>query len=129
MEAHDGLSAAMAERASFKGLWASGLSIACSLGYVDANEASCQLADLVERIVDSTRLPVLVDGDGGSGNFNAPLLARKLHQPGTAGVALEDSCFSQDELICWRSTSARGSQRILRPSARGRMHWPKTSFL
>lgn len=38
MEAHDGLSAAMAERAGFKGLWASGLSIACSLGYVDANE-------------------------------------------------------------------------------------------
>lgn len=43
--------------------------------------------------MDSTRLPVLVDGDGGFGNFNAPLLARKLHQPGAAGVALEDSCF------------------------------------
>ncbi|MCC8957607.1 phosphoenolpyruvate mutase [Bradyrhizobium sp. Pear77] len=95
MEAHDGLSAALAERAGFKGLWASGLSIACALGYRDANEASwSQVVDAVERIVDSTQLPVLVDGDGGFGNFNnARLLARKLRQRGAAGVALEDSCF------------------------------------
>ncbi|MCC8938657.1 phosphoenolpyruvate mutase [Bradyrhizobium sp. Arg62] len=95
MEAHDGLSAAIAERAGFKGLWASGLSIASSLGYRDANEASwSQLVDAVERIVDSSQLPVLVDGDGGFGNFNnARLLARKLRQCGAAGVALEDSCF------------------------------------
>ncbi|MDE5465833.1 MULTISPECIES: phosphoenolpyruvate mutase [unclassified Bradyrhizobium] len=95
MEAHDGLSAAIAERAGFKGLWASGLSIASSLGYRDVNEASwCQLVDAVERIVDSSKLPVLVDGDGGFGNFNnARLLARKLRQRGAAGVALEDSCF------------------------------------
>ncbi|WP_456815226.1 phosphoenolpyruvate mutase [Bradyrhizobium sp. USDA 4529] len=95
MEAHDGLSAAIAKRAGFKGLWASGLSIACSLGYRDANEASwSQLVDVVERIKDSTELPVLVDGDGGFGNFNnARLLARKLRQRGAAGVAFEDSCF------------------------------------
>ncbi|MFB6464038.1 phosphoenolpyruvate mutase [Bradyrhizobium tunisiense] len=95
MEAHDALSGAIAKRAGFKGLWASGLSIASSLGYRDANEASwSQLVDVVERIVDSTELPVLVDGDSGFGNFNnARLLARKLHQRGAAGIALEDSCF------------------------------------
>jgi len=95
MEAHDGLSATIAQRSGFKGLWASGLSITCSLGYRDANEASwSQLVDAVERIVDSSQLPVLVDGDGGFGNFNnARLLARKLLQRGAAGVALEDSCF------------------------------------
>ncbi|MBH5371000.1 phosphoenolpyruvate mutase [Bradyrhizobium glycinis] len=95
MEAHDGLSAAIAGRAGFKGLWASGLSIACSLGYRDANEASwSQLVDAVERIVGSSQLPVLVDGDGGFGNFNnARLLARKLRERGAAGIALEDSCF------------------------------------
>ena len=95
MEAHDGLSAAIAERAGFRGLWASGLSIACSLGYRDANEASwTQVVDAVERIVDSTELPVLVDGDSGFGNFNnARLLARKLRQRGAAGVALEDKGF------------------------------------
>ncbi|WP_342710021.1 phosphoenolpyruvate mutase [Bradyrhizobium sp. B124] len=95
MEAHDGLSATIAQRAGFKGLWASGRSIASSLGYRDANEASWgQLVDAVERIVDSGQLPVLVDGDGGFGNFNnARLLARKLHQRGAAGVTLEDNCF------------------------------------
>ncbi|MGL3210499.1 phosphoenolpyruvate mutase [Bradyrhizobium sp. BR 1433] len=95
MEAHDGLSAAIAGRAGFKGLWASGLSIASCLGYRDANEASWnQLVGAVERIVDSSQLPVLVDGDGGFGNFNnARLLARKLRQCGAAGVTLEDSCF------------------------------------
>lgn len=95
MEAHDALSGAIAKRAGFKGLWASGLSIASSLGYRDANEASwSQFVDVVERIVDSTELPVLVDGDGGFGNFNnARLLARKLRQRGAAGIALEDSCF------------------------------------
>ncbi|MGY4257899.1 MULTISPECIES: phosphoenolpyruvate mutase [unclassified Bradyrhizobium] len=95
MEAHDGLSAAIAGRAGFKGLWASGLSIASCLGYRDANEASwSQLVGVVERIVDSSQLPVLVDGDGGFGNFNnARLLARKLRQCGAAGVTLEDSCF------------------------------------
>ncbi|WP_082813930.1 phosphoenolpyruvate mutase [Bradyrhizobium sp. DOA1] len=95
MEAHDGLSARIAERSGFKGLWASGLSIASSLGFRDANEASwSQLVGSVERIVDSTELPVLVDGDSGFGNFNnARLLARKLRQAGAAGVCLEDSCF------------------------------------
>lgn len=95
MEAHDALSGAIAKRAGFKGLWASGLSIASSLGYRDANEASwSQLVDVVERIVDATELPVLVDGDGGFGNFNnARLVARKLRQRGAAGIALEDTCF------------------------------------
>ena len=95
MEAHDGLSGAIAQRAGFKGLWASGQSISCSLGYRDANEASwTQLVDVVERMTDSTDLPVLVDGDSGFGNFNnARLLARKLRQRGAAGVALEDKGF------------------------------------
>src|SRR5262245_30702965 len=95
MEAHDGLSAAVAEHAGFKGLWASGLSISSSLGYRDANEASwTQLVDVVERMADASDLPVLVDGDSGFGNFNnARLLARKLQQRGAAGVALEDKGF------------------------------------
>ncbi|MGX5805564.1 isocitrate lyase/phosphoenolpyruvate mutase family protein [Bradyrhizobium sp. Arg314] len=40
MGAHEGVSAAMAERAGFKALWSSGLSIASPLGYRDANEPS-----------------------------------------------------------------------------------------
>ncbi|WP_261335759.1 phosphoenolpyruvate mutase [Rhizobium leguminosarum] len=95
MEAHDGLSAAIAERAGFRGLWASGLSISSALGYRDANEASwTQVVDVVERMVDATNIPVLVDGDSGFGNFNnARLLAKKLEQRGASGVAIEDKCF------------------------------------
>lgn len=43
--------------------------------------------------MDTTEIPVLVDGDGGFGNFNNARLARKLCQAGAAGVSLEDSCF------------------------------------
>ncbi|MER9337669.1 phosphoenolpyruvate mutase [Mesorhizobium sp. M0293] len=95
MEAHDGLSAAIAERAGFRGLWASGLSIASALGYRDANEASwTQVVDVVEHIVDATNIPVLVDGDSGFGNFNnARLVARKLEQRGASGICLEDKRF------------------------------------
>jgi phosphoenolpyruvate phosphomutase len=95
MEAHDALSAAIAERAGFEGLWASGLSIASTLGYRDANEASwTQVLDAVERMADATTIPILVDGDSGFGNFNnARLAALKLWQRGAAGMCLEDKGF------------------------------------
>ncbi|MCG8597078.1 MAG: phosphoenolpyruvate mutase [Kiloniellales bacterium] len=95
MEAHDALSAAIAESAGFKGLWASGLSISSSLGFRDANEASwTQVVEAVERIVDAANIPVLVDGDSGFGNFNnARLAALKLWQRGAAGLCLEDKSF------------------------------------
>ncbi|WP_247450966.1 isocitrate lyase/phosphoenolpyruvate mutase family protein [Bradyrhizobium sp. 180] len=55
MEARAGLSATIAPRSGCKGTWASGLSIASSRGYRDANEASwTQLLQSVERIVAST---------------------------------------------------------------------------
>jgi phosphoenolpyruvate phosphomutase len=95
MEAHDALSAAIVERAGFEGLWASGLSIASSLGFRDANEASwTQVVEAVERMADATRIPILVDGDSGFGNFNnARLAALKLFQRGAAGICIEDKDF------------------------------------
>ncbi|WP_421403852.1 phosphoenolpyruvate mutase [Agrobacterium fabrum] len=95
MEAHDGLSAAVAREVGFSALWASGLSISSSLGYRDANEVSwTQLVEVVDRIAEVSGLPVLVDGDSGFGNFNnARLLALKLRQRGAAGVCLEDKQF------------------------------------
>lgn len=95
MEAHDALSAVIAERSGFPGLWASGLSIASSLGYRDANEASwTQVVEVVERMADVTHVPILVDGDTGFGNFNnARLAALKLYQRGASGICLEDKQF------------------------------------
>src|SRR5215211_6560106 len=72
MEAHNGLSAKIAEEAGFEALWASGLSMSAALGVRDANEASwTQVLELLEFMADATRLPILLDGDTGYGNFNS----------------------------------------------------------
>src|SRR5688572_32860303 len=71
MEAHNGLSAKIAEEAGFKGLWGSGLSISAALGVRDNNEASwTQVLDVLEFMSDATTIPILLDGDTGYGNFN-----------------------------------------------------------
>jgi phosphoenolpyruvate phosphomutase len=95
MEAHNGLSARIAEEAGFPGVWASGLSISASLGVRDNNEASwTQVLEVVEFMSDATRVPILLDGDTGFGNFNSVRrLVRKLEQRGVAGVCLEDKLF------------------------------------
>ena len=64
MEAHNGLSAKIAEEAGFEGIWASGLSISAALGVRDSNEASwTQVLDVVEFMSDATTMPILLDGD------------------------------------------------------------------
>ncbi|MFJ8276558.1 phosphoenolpyruvate mutase [Streptomyces griseoviridis] len=95
MEAHNGLSAKLVERAGFEGIWASGLSIAAALGVRDSNEASwTQILEVAEFMSDATRIPILLDGDTGYGNFNSVRrLVRKLEQRGVAGVCVEDKLF------------------------------------
>lgn len=95
MEAHNGLSAKIAEEAGFKGIWGSGLSISAALGVRDNNEASwTQVMEVVEFMADATTVPILLDGDTGYGNFNsARRLVTKLEQRGIAGVCIEDKLF------------------------------------
>jgi phosphoenolpyruvate phosphomutase len=95
MEAHNGLSAKIAEEAGFKGIWGSGLSISAALGVRDNNEASwTQVLEVVEFMADATTVPILLDGDTGYGNFNsARRLVTKLEQRGVAGVCIEDKLF------------------------------------
>ena len=95
MEAHNGISAKIAEEAGFKGIWASGLTISASLGLRDSNEASwTQVLDIVEYMADATTLPILVDGDSGHGNFNnVRRFVRKLCERNIAGVCIEDKLF------------------------------------
>ena len=95
IEAHNGLSAHIAEEAGFEAIWASGLAIAASLGVRDCNEASwTQIIDVVEFMADAASVPILVDGDTGHGNFNnARRFVRKLEERGAAGVCLEDKTF------------------------------------
>ena len=95
MEAHNGLSAKIVEEAGFKGIWASGLSMSAALGVRDNNEASwTQILEILEFMADATRIPILVDGDTGYGNFNSVRrLVKKLCQRGIAGVSIEDKQF------------------------------------
>jgi len=95
MGAHDGLSARIAAEAGFAGLWASGLSIAASLGVRDSNEASwTQILEVCEFMNDAVSVPILMDGDTGFGNFNnVRRLVRKLEARGIAGLCIEDKVF------------------------------------
>lgn len=95
MEAHNGLSAKIAEEAGFKGLWASGLTISAAMGVRDNNEASwTQVLEVLEFMSDVTSVPILLDGDTGYGNFNnMRRLVKKLEQREIAGVCIEDKLF------------------------------------
>lgn len=95
MEAHNGISAKIAEEAGFTVIWASGLTISSSLGHRDCNEISwTNLCDQIEYMVDCTSVPILVDGDTGFGNFNnVRQLVIKLCKYQVAGVCLEDKIF------------------------------------
>jgi phosphoenolpyruvate phosphomutase len=94
-EAHNGLSAKIVEEAGFRGIWASGLSISAQFGVRDNNEASwTQVLDNLEFMSDATRIPILLDGDTGYGNFNnMQRLIRKLEQRHIAAVCIEDKLF------------------------------------
>ncbi len=95
MEAHNGLSAKVAEEAGFEGIWGSGLSISAALGVRDHNEASwTQVLEVAEFMADATTVPILLDGDTGYGDFNSMRrLIRKLEQRNVAGVCIEDKIF------------------------------------
>lgn len=95
MEAHDGLSARIAEVEGFQAIWASGFSVSTALGLRDNEEASwSQLLFVVECMIDAVSIPIVVDGDTGHGNFNtARRFLRKAERLGAAGVCFEDKVF------------------------------------
>jgi phosphoenolpyruvate phosphomutase len=95
LEAHNGISASIVERAGFKGIWGSGLAMSAQFGVRDSNEASwTQVVDMLEFMSDTTSIPILLDGDTGYGNFNnMRRLVKKLEQRDIAGVCIEDKQF------------------------------------
>lgn len=95
MEAHDGLSARIAEVEGFEALWASGFSVSTALGVRDSDEATwSQLLSVVECMAEATTVPIVVDGDTGYGSFNtARRFVHKAERLGVAGVCFEDKVF------------------------------------
>ncbi|HHQ14519.1 MAG TPA: phosphoenolpyruvate mutase, partial [Chromatiales bacterium] len=95
LEAHNGISARIVEEAGFRGIWAGGLCMSAQYGVRDSNEASwTQVLEMLEFMADASRLPILLDGDTGYGNFNnVRRLVRKLEQRNIAAVCIEDKLY------------------------------------
>jgi phosphoenolpyruvate phosphomutase len=95
LEAHNGLAAKIVEEAGFKGIWGSGLALSAQHAVRDNNELSwTEVVGMLEFMSDVTRIPILLDGDTGYGDFNnMRRLVRKLEQRGIAGVCIEDKLF------------------------------------
>lgn len=94
-EAHNGVTARIAEEAGFKAIWAGGLCMSAQYGVRDSNEASwTQVLEMLEFMADASTVPILLDGDTGYGNFNnVRRLVRKLEQRNIAAVCIEDKLY------------------------------------
>jgi phosphoenolpyruvate phosphomutase len=95
MEAHDGLSARIADVEGFEAIWASGFAVSTALGVRDTDEASwSQLLTVVQWMTEAVTLPIVIDGDTGYGNFNTTRrFAHKAERLGAAAVCFEDKVF------------------------------------
>lgn len=127
MEAHDGLSAKIAQEEGFRGIWASSLTLSAAQAIRDNNELSwTQILDVCEFMSDVTTIPILLDADTGYGNFNnVRRLVHKLEQRSIAGFCIEDKLFPKTnsfinsenqalediDTFCGKIKSAKDSQQ------------------
>jgi phosphoenolpyruvate phosphomutase len=95
LEAHNAVSARIAEEAGAPGVWASSLTLSCSIGLPDNSEITMtQALEILESMTASVGVPILFDGDTGYGEFSHfQLLVRRLWARGVAGVCIEDKVF------------------------------------
>ncbi|WP_207002771.1 isocitrate lyase/PEP mutase family protein [Trinickia mobilis] len=92
----DALSALIAERAGFEGLYLSGASIAYTrLGRSDVGLTTFpEVEDTLARVTERVALPVIVDADTGFGNaLNVKRTVRGFERAGAAMIQLEDQTF------------------------------------
>ncbi len=93
---YDALSALLAEQAGFEALYLSGASIAYTrLGRSDVGLTTYgEVEDVLGRITERVRVPVIVDADTGFGNaLNVQRTVRGFERAGAAMIQLEDQGF------------------------------------
>jgi 2-methylisocitrate lyase-like PEP mutase family enzyme len=93
---YDALTALLAEQAGFEALYLSGGAVAYTqLGRSDVGlTTATETADVLARITDRVRLPVIVDADTGYGNaLNVQRTVRLFERSGAAMIQLEDQTF------------------------------------
>lgn len=96
--AHNGLTAILAEKHGFDGIWASGLEISASLGYPDASIIS--MNEYLNKAIEMrnvTSLPIIADCDSGFGSLGS--LKRtviEFEKSGISGICIEDKKYPKD---------------------------------
>jgi 2-methylisocitrate lyase-like PEP mutase family enzyme len=93
---YDALSAALAEDAGFEAVYLSGASIAyTALGAPDIGLVSMtEVVDVLARIRERIKIPIIVDGDTGFGNaLNTQRTVRLFERAGASVIQLEDQTF------------------------------------
>jgi phosphoenolpyruvate phosphomutase len=92
LEAHNAVSARIAEEAGADGVWVSSLTLSCAYGIPDDESITIEQAiEAASAIAARVSVPVLFDGDTGYGGpTELTTLVRSLSQCGVAGVAIED---------------------------------------
>jgi 2-methylisocitrate lyase-like PEP mutase family enzyme len=91
--AYDALSALLVEQAGFEAIYMSGASISYTqIGRSDVGLMSAnQVADVVSRVRDRVRIPLIVDADTGFGNaLNVQHTVRLFERMGANALQLED---------------------------------------
>ena len=91
--AYDGLSACLAERAGFDGIWASGFCISTSKRVADVGLLTMtELLTAASEINKATQRPVIADVDDGFGDaVNVVRMVREYESAGIAGICIEDN--------------------------------------
>ncbi|MBU4609405.1 isocitrate lyase/phosphoenolpyruvate mutase family protein [Achromobacter sp. GG226] len=93
---YDALSALAAEQAGFEALYLSGGAVAYTqLGRSDVGLTTAkETVDVLARITDRVRTPIVVDADTGYGNaLNVQRTVRDMERAGAAVIQLEDQTF------------------------------------
>ena len=103
LEAHNGLSGILAERArvqkdgqtlEFDGLWESSLTDSASKGMPDASIVGCDSRiHTIDEILNVTYKPIIVDGDTGGEPAQFEYLVQNLERLGVSAVIIEDKIY------------------------------------
>jgi phosphoenolpyruvate phosphomutase len=95
MGVHNAMGAKIAEEAGADGLWISSFEIHAAARLPDADILGPEdYVEVVSKIVDRVKIPVLVDGNAGGGNaINTIRLVREFEKVGASGICMEDNIF------------------------------------
>ncbi len=93
--AYNGMNAKLIENAGFDAVWASGLEISASYGYVDANMLTMtEFIYAAKQMVEAVNIPVIADCDNGFGGVNNVVrTVQEYEKIGVSAICIEDKVF------------------------------------